>query len=92
MVWYVAIKHGAMAKAVRRVVCRLAPAAALHQFINARIGAFQGGVARRAAAHAADSRCAPVPQKCCKRASLGCCRPHVVGGRPPVTAACVRAR
>lgn len=39
--------------------CRLAPAAALHQFINARIGAFQSGVARRAAAHAADSRCAP---------------------------------
>lgn len=35
---------------------RLAPAAALHAFINARIGAFQSGVARRAAAHAADSR------------------------------------
>ena len=54
-------------------VCRLAPAAALHQFINARIGAFQSGVARRAAAHAADSRCGPHPQQCITWALLVFC-------------------
>ena len=35
----------------------LLQAAALHGFINSRISGFQGGVARRAAARAADGRC-----------------------------------
>lgn len=35
---------------------RVAPAAALHSFINSRISGFQNSVARRAAAHAADGR------------------------------------